>query len=459
MSTRLSCFKAYDVRGKVPEEINEELAHTIGRAYAAVVKPRGPVVVGYDIRESSPALAAAIVAGLNEGGADTCGIGQCGTEVVYHAAARPGYGGGIMVTASHNPKGDNGLKMVRAEPARGVILPVTAEYGLDAIEQRVRTGRLPAGKGSGTHRDEEVVDSYLSRVERCLGEWPTKPLKIVVNAGNGAAGPFIDRLAEHLPYDLVRIHHEPDGTFPNGVPNPLLPENREATAKAVREHRADLGVAWDGDFDRCFLFDHTGEFVEGYYIVGLLAERLLAQHPGGLIVHDPRLYWNTIDVVQRSQSGAALKCRTGHARIKAMMVERDALYGGEMSAHHYFREFAYCDTGMVPWLLLADRIASQGRPLQTLVADRIAKYPCSGEINTTVAAPDQAFNAVLAAFARRRPSADYFDGLSMTFRRWRCNLRQSDTQPELLRLNVEAAGSQSLMQDRKGEILELLAGL
>lgn len=455
MSQRLACFKAYDVRGKVPEDLNEELAEKIGRAYAAVVKPKGPVVVGYDIRESSPDLAGGIIRGLNQAGAESRCLGQCGTEVVYHAAARPGYGGGIMVTASHNPKGDNGLKMVRAEPARGVILPVTAEYGLDAIEQRVRTGRLPSGKAGG-HRDEDVMDSYLQRVKRCLGAWPTKPLKIVVNAGNGAAGPFVDRLAEHLPFDLVRIHHEPDGTFPNGVPNPLLPENREATANAVREHGADLGVAWDGDFDRCFLFDHTGGFVEGYYIVGLLAERLLASHPGGLIVHDPRLYWNTVDVVQASKSGAALKCRTGHARIKAMMVERDALYGGEMSAHHYFREFAYCDSGMVPWLLIADRVANSGKPLKKLVEDRLAKYPCSGEINRTVAAPDEAFNQVLAAFAKRRPAVDYFDGLSMTFRRWRCNLRQSDTQPELLRLNVESQGSVSLMEDRTAEILALL---
>lgn len=456
MSQRLSCFKAYDVRGQVGVDLDAELVQKVGQAYAAVVRPVGPVVVGHDIRESSPELAAAVIAGLNAGGADTCGLGQCGTELVYHAAARPGYGGGIMITASHNPKGDNGLKMVRAEPGRGVILPVTAEYGLDAIEQLVRKGRLRQAERPGTHVDEDVVDSYLARVERCLGRWPTGKLKIVVNAGNGAAGPFVDYLAEHLPFELVRIHHEPDGTFPNGVPNPLLPENREATAAAVVKHKADLGVAWDGDFDRCFLFDHTGAFVEGYYIVGLLAERLLARHPGGSIVHDPRLFWNTIDVVRHSATGVAMKCRTGHARIKAMMVERDALYGGEMSAHHYFREFAYCDSGMVPWLLVADRIATGGVPLQKLVADRLAKYPCSGEINRTVGAPHEAFKVVLAALARRRPAVDFFDGLSMTFRRWRCNLRQSDTQPELLRLNVESAGSLSLMEDRTAELLGIL---
>ncbi|NUQ00746.1 MAG: phosphomannomutase [Armatimonadetes bacterium] len=452
---RLACFKSYDVRGQVPRDLDPAMARRIGLAYAAVVQPAGPVAVGRDIRESSLDLAAALIEGLNAGGVATRELGLCGTEMVYHAAAQEGMGGGIMVTASHNPRGDNGLKLVYRDPRDGTVRPVTAEDGLDAMEERVRLGNLPTATAAA-NQPLDLTESYLEQVLSFVRGANLQPLKVVVNAGNGCAGPVVDRLASRLPFELVRVHHEPDGTFPHGVPNPLLPENRAATAEAVVASGADLGVAWDGDFDRCFLFDHTGGFVEGYYIVGLLAEALLARVPGGRIVHDPRLYWNTWEVVAQTAGGTTLKCRTGHARIKAMMAAWDCLYGGEMSAHHYFRDFHYCDSGMVPWLLVAALMSETGRSLRELVGERIDRFPCSGEINREVADPASAFRRLLDHYAGEHPQADFFDGLSMTFATWRLNLRSSDTQPELLRLNIETRADRALLERRTAEVLELL---
>ncbi len=281
-----------------------------------------------------------------------------------------------------------------------------------------------------------------------------KPLKLVVNAGNGGAGEIIDLLAPHLPLEFVRICHEPDGRFPNGIPNPLLVENRELTARAVVEHGADFGIAWDGDFDRCFFFDHSGRFIEGYYLVGLLAQAILAKHPGGKIVHDPRLTWNTIEMVEAA-GGVAVQCKSGHAFIKEVMRRENAVYGGEMSAHHYFREFAYADSGMIPWLLIAALVSQTGLSLAQLVEERMARFPCSGEINFRVADARAAVERVMAHFSPLAPALDHTDGISADFGHWRFNLRSSNTEP-LLRLNVETRGDQALLQRRTDEISALL---
>lgn len=453
MSDARSCFKAYDIRGQVPDELSPSLAREIGLAYAQVISPPGPVVIGRDNRRSSPEIAAAVHEGLNRGGVPTLDVGLGGTELVYHAAARDGMGGGIMITASHNPADENGLKLVYKERPDGPVRPVTAEAGLRAMQQLL--GHDAPRAAGAEHRAEDVWDGYVERVLRFVAGRELAPLKIVVDAGNGAAGPTVDRLAERLPFELIRLRWEPDGTFPQGVPNPLLPENRDTTAAAVIEHGADFGVAWDGDHDRCFLFDSSGGFIDGYYVVGLLAESLLAGEPGGLIVHDPRLFWNTREVVRRA-GGATVLSRTGHARIKEVMVDWGCLYGGEMSAHHYFRDFAACDTGMVPWLLVAALVSDTGRSLGDLVAERIERYPISGEINRRVEQPAAVFRRLLNAYEQEGPAVDFFDGLSLTFDTWRANLRQSDTQPEYLRLNVESRGERRLCEAQTERMLGLI---
>ncbi|MDI3260923.1 MAG: phosphomannomutase, partial [Sinobacteraceae bacterium] len=344
----LACFKAYDLRGRVPAELNADIAYRLGRAYAQKFEPRR-VALGMDARNTSRPLLEALALGLDRSGVETLDLGLCGTEEVYFAAFQDGIDGGIMVTASHNPIGYNGMKLVRA----GAV-PVSGDSGLREIETLVaQSAETPAGRAALVPCDLRA--DYVRHLLGYLQPQTLRPLKIVVNAGNGCAGPVIDALEAHLPFRFVKIHHEPNGGFPHGIPNPLLPENRAVTAQAVIEHRADLGVAWDGDFDRCFLFDERGAFVEGYYIVGLLADAMLKRHPGAKIIHDPRLTWNTIETV-RARGGVPIQCKTGHAFIKERMRAEDAVYGGEMSAHHYFREFAYCDSGMLPWLLVAQLI-------------------------------------------------------------------------------------------------------
>ncbi|TVS09641.1 MAG: phosphomannomutase [Gammaproteobacteria bacterium] len=424
----MSPFKAYDIRGRVPDQLNDDIAYAIGRAYAELIRP-GSTVVGYDIRLSSPGMAEAVTEGLLDGGSDVHAIGMCGTEEVYHATEHFGHGGGIMVTASHNPIDYNGLKLVR-EGSR----PISGDSGLKEIEARVAQGSFaPATRGT-----RHILDARPAYIEHLLGYVDgtlLKPLKIVVNPGNGGAGVVLDALEPQLPLELIRLHAEPDGTFPNGIPNPLLTENRAATSEAVLAHGADLGLAWDGDFDRCFFFDEQGRFIEGYYLVGLLAERLLAKEPGGKIIHDPRLTWNTLAQVEAA-GGTAVQCKSGHAFIKERMRAEDALYGGEMSAHHYFRDFAYCDSGMIPWLLVAEQLSVSGQPLSTLVDKRIAAYPCSGEINYEVDDTAATIDRVLEAFAAESPRVDRTDGVSVEFADWRFNLRGSNTEP-VIRLNVE----------------------
>lgn len=443
---RLVAFKAYDVRGRVPAELNEQLAERIGRAYAAVIGAKS-VVVGHDVRLSSVQITEALVRGLVASGVDVINIGICGTEEIYFATAHLGTDGGVMITASHNPKDYNGMKMVRSG-AR----PISGDTGLKEIEAAAREGRFGA-TGQGKVSQANVREAYVQHLLSLVDVQSLKPLKIVANSGNGCAGPVLDALAPHLPFTFVRLQHEPDGNFPNGVPNPLLAHNRGVTADAVREHGADLGLAWDGDFDRCFVFDEAGGFIEGYYIVGLLAAQLLQRAPAGRIVYDPRLTWNTIDVVTQA-GGLPVMCKSGHAFIKEKMRSEDAVYGGEMSAHHYFRDFFYCDSGMVPWLLLAQAISTQA-PLSELVSERMAKFPASGEINRRLDAPAAAIEAVLAHYADAGGKLDRTDGISLEFPTWRFNLRMSNTEP-LVRLNVESRGNPELMRAKTAEVLGLL---
>jgi len=445
---RLSCFKAYDVRGRVGEEINEDLVRRIGRAYARFLTPRR-VAVGHDIRLSSPTLSAVLAEGLIESGVDVIDIGRCGTEQVYFATFHLKLDGGIMVTASHNPKDYNGMKFVREESR-----PISSDTGLKQIEQLALQDALVDSKRPGTREQANLSGAYIEHLLEYVHRSALKPLTVVVNAGNGGAGEVIDLLEPHLPFRFVKVHHEPDGSFPNGVPNPLLPENRKVTAEAVVEHAADIGIAWDGDFDRCFFFDEKGEFIEGYYLVGLLAEAMLQRHPGSAVVYDPRLTWNTIELVTQA-GGRPVQCKSGHAFIKDAMREEDAVYGGEMSAHHYFRNFSYCDSGMVPWLLVLELLSITGRSLSDLLGDRVARFPASGEINRRLDDPRAALDRIRTSYATAALRVDETDGIGIEFADWRFNLRMSNTEP-LIRLNVESRGDRALMEHKTHEVLALL---
>jgi phosphomannomutase/phosphomannomutase/phosphoglucomutase len=444
----ITCFKAYDLRGRIPTELNDEVAYRVGRGYAQFLNP-ARVVVGRDIRLSSASLTDALCRGLTDSGVDVYDIGICGTEGVYFATFDGGYDGGIMVTASHNPPDYNGMKFVREQSK-----PISGDNGLQEIRAFAERAQFPPPERVGVRRSVDTMQAYIAHLLSYVDVSKLKPLKIVVNAGNGGAGLIVDQLEPHLPFQFIKVHHEPDGHFPNGIPNPMLEENRASTIEAIRAHKADLGIAWDGDFDRCFLFDESGGFIEGYYIVGLLASALLKGEPGGKVVHDPRLTWNTIEIVE-ALGGEAVLSKSGHAFIKQRMREVDAVYGGEMSAHHYFRRFAYCDSGMIPWLLLTQILSESGEPMSQLVGARIALYPVSGELNYRV--PDA--KATIAAFeAQYGPQAlkvDRTDGISYEFADWRFNLRTSNTEP-LIRLNVEARGSEKLMRAKTAELFALL---
>jgi phosphomannomutase/phosphoglucomutase len=443
-----NAFKAYDIRGRVPDELDEALARRIAAAMGDLLQS-GPVVLGRDVRLSSPALQAALSEGFRGAGRDVIDIGLCGTEEVYFQTAHLRAAGGVMVTASHNPMDYNGMKPVR-EDAK----PISGDTGLLTIRDRALSDEPLASGAQGSERMQHDKSAYFQRLLGYVEGRSLKPLKIVTNAGNGGAGIVIDGLSRHLPFEFIRIQHEPDGRFPNGIPNPILPENRAATANAVRKHGADLGIAWDGDFDRCFFFDADGRFIEGYYLVGLLAKALLARSPGGRIIHDPRLVWNTIEMVEEA-GGVPIQSKTGHAFIKERMRAEDAIYGGEMSAHHYFRDFAFCDTGMVPWLLIAALVSESGQSLAELVEDRMRRYPCSGEINFKVNDAKAAIDAVMAKYASLDPAIDRTDGLSADFGQWRFNLRSSNTEP-LVRLNVESRGDAALVDEKVAEIREVM---
>ncbi len=449
--TQLTCFKAYDVRGRIPDELNEDIAYRIGRAYAQFLKPK-QVVVGYDIRLTSFDMSRALIKGLTEGGANVQDIGQCGTEEVYFATSHLKVGGGICVTASHNPKDYNGMKFVREESK-----PISGDTGLKEIQRLAEENIFESSAVTGTVTKTEVQPAYILHLLTYVNIANLKPLKIVCNAGNGGAGDVIDAIENLLPFKWEKIHHNPDGNFPHGVPNPLLEENRPVTIDAIKEHEADLGIAWDGDFDRCFFFDETGTFIEGYYIVGLLAEAFLKKQPGGKVVHDPRLTWNTIDIAE-SLGGTAVESKTGHAFIKERMRLEGAIYGGEMSAHHYFKDFAYCDSGMIPWLLVAELICVSGKPLSALVEERMQAYPCSGEINQRLANPKQVIAGITEQYSKNAKAINTTDGISIEFDAWRFNLRSSNTEP-VVRLNVESKADTGLMQAKTKELLGLIVKL
>ncbi|HEU0224015.1 MAG TPA: phosphomannomutase CpsG [Steroidobacteraceae bacterium] len=442
------CFKAYDVRGRVPEELNPDSVYRIARAYAQWLMPKR-VAVGRDIRHSSVELSQALIRGLNDSGVDVVDIGLCGTECVYFATFSLKLDGGVMVTASHNPPEYNGLKFVR-EDSR----PISGDTGLQDIRALAEAGIFEPSPRRGNIVPFEIMPSWRDHVLGYVDSDKLKPLTIVATAGNGGAGLALDMLEGALPFRFIKIHHQPNGDFPNGVPNPMLEENREVTARNVRLAKADLGIAWDGDYDRCFFFDEDGRFIDGYYVIGLLARAFLEREPGARIVHDPKLTWNIIDMV-RARGGKPVQCRSGHAFMKDCMRKADAVYGGETSSHHYFRDFAYCDSGMIPWLVLTQVLCRSGKPLSLLVNERMKMFPSSGEINRTIRDVGGAVEAVRQRFVPGSVQVEHVDGLSVEHPRWRFNLRSSNTEP-LLRLNVESRGDRALMQDMTAEILSLV---
>jgi phosphomannomutase len=468
MST-LTCFKAYDIRGRLGEELNEAVAYRIGRAFGEWLQGgqgAKTIVIGGDVRLTSEALKLALANGLMDAGVNVIDLGMTGTEEIYFATFHLGADGGVEVTASHNPLDYNGMKLVR-EGSK----PISGDTGLKDIQRMAEANQFSPITQRGTLTPQSCLTAYVQHLLGYITPQHFNPLKLVVNAGNGAAGHVVDVLEaefqrRQIPITLIKVHNEPDGTFPHGIPNPLLPECRADTSNAVLAHQADMGIAWDGDFDRCFLFDENGAFIEGYYIVGLLAEAFLKKQPGAKIIHDPRLTWNSVDIAH-TNGGVAIQSKTGHAFIKERMRAEDAVYGGEMSAHHYFRDFAYCDSGMIPWLLVAELLCTTGKTLGQLVSERIAAYPCSGEINFRVQDVQASITAVKAHFlppsppeggglgVRGSPLLDLTDGLSMEFTDWRFNLRGSNTEP-VLRLNVESRGDAALMQAKTQEIRQLL---
>ena len=448
MPIKIDCFKAYDIRGQIPNQLNPDVAYRIGNATAEFLGAR-KMVLGRDIRMSSAEISAAVARGIRDAGVEVMDIQLSGTEMVYFATDYLKADGGIMVTASHNPADYNGLKIVREE-AR----PVSADSGLQDIRKLAEGDDRKIAARKGLHAPINTYQPYIDHLLSYIDIDSLRSLKLVVNPGNGGAAIAMDGLAPKLPFELIKVNYEPDGTFPNGIPNPMLLENQDVTAKAVVEHKADMGIAWDGDFDRCFLFDENGRFIEGYYIVGLLAESILKRNPGANIIHDPRLTWNTLDIVANA-GGKAVQSKSGHSFIKEKMREVDAIYGGEMSAHHYFREFSYADSGMIPWLLVAELVSSTGKTLSELVGERMAKFPASGEINREVADAGAALKALHDKYAPDALAVDDIDGYCFEFPEWRFNIRMSNTEP-VVRLNVESRGDVALMQEKTQEVLAIL---
>lgn len=483
MTTLITCFKAYDIRGELNSQLTEEIAYRIGFAFAKQLNAKS-VVVGSDVRLTSTPLKLALSAGLIDAGANVTDIGMTGTEEIYFATKHLKVDGGIEVTASHNPINYNGMKLVKAGS-----IPISGDTGLNAIKEAAEAldEEMVAERlshytnqqaidadaffnGKAHVEVENLITTNKYKVASCMQDYVSHmlsyvdlanftPLKVVVNAGNGAAGPALDAIESELksrgaPIEFVKVHHNADGTFPNGIPNPLLPENRADTAEAVRATKADFGIAWDGDFDRCFLFDADGEFIEGYYIVGLLAEAFIEKNTDSKIIYDPRVYWNTEDIVANA-GGTPIKSKTGHAFIKERMRIEDAVYGGEMSAHHYFRDFAYCDSGMIPWLLIAELICVKKQPLADMVKARIQAFPSSGEINSKLKDADAALARVTDKYKPIAEIVDTTDGLGLEFGNWRFNLRKSNTEP-VIRLNVESKGDIPLMEEKTAELLSLI---
>ena len=453
--SELTCFKAYDIRGQLGTELNEEVAYRIGRAFAEFLQPKN-VVLGGDVRLTSEELKQALARGICDTGADVIDIGVVGTEEIYFATSYLETDGGIEVTASHNPLDYNGMKPVRENSK-----PISSDTGLLKIKAMAEENNFPAVDESarGSITQVSILEPYLDHLLGYIDLSTVTPTKLVMNAGNGAAGHVVDAIEQRfkaagVPVEIVKIFNEQDGNFPNGIPNPILHENRAPTIDAVLEHKADMGIAWDGDFDRCFLVDEKGNFIEGYYIVGLLAEAFLNKNPGAKIVHDPRLTWNTIDVAKRG-GGEAIQSKTGHAFIKERMRSEDAVYGGEMSAHHYFRDFFYCDSGMIPWLLVLELVSKTGNPLSELVKQMVEAYPSPGEINRKVSDAKAVIAAVTEKYQDQALVIDTTDGISMEFPEWRFNLRMSNTEP-VIRLNIESRGDHLVLQKNQDALLALI---
>lgn len=456
--TKLTCFKAYDIRGQLGEELNNDIAYRIGRAYGQFLKSDSEgeksIVVGGDVRLTSEELKLALSDGLMDAGVNVLDIGLSGTEEIYFATFHLGVDGGVEVTASHNPMDYNGMKLVR-EGAK----PISGDTGLRDIQTLAEENVFVDVQEKGTYKKIDILSDYTDHLMGYINPDNIKPMKLVINSGNGAAGHVIDSLEErfkalNIPLEIVKVHHEEDGNFPNGIPNPLLPECREDTANAVKEHKADMGIAFDGDFDRCFLFDENGDFIEGYYIVGLLAEAFLQKEPGAKIIHDPRLVWNTVDIVEKA-GGTPIMSKTGHAFIKERMRKEDAIYGGEMSAHHYFRDFAYCDSGMIPWLLVAELVSLKELSLSNLVHERLRKFPCSGEINFKGASAEVVTQRVMNLLEQTNKTIDTVDGFSISTSDTRLNIRVSNTE-NLLRLNVESRNDKEKVDNLVSIISEMI---
>ncbi|MFA8341725.1 MAG: phosphomannomutase [Rhodothermaceae bacterium] len=440
-------FKAYDIRGRVPEELNPDLAYKIGRTYVNLLNAK-KVVIGNDIRKSSPEISTALANGITDAGADVVNLGLCGTEMIYFGTPYLEADGGIMITASHNPPEYNGLKFVK----KGSV-PMGYGSGLQEIEKMILEDKLgDVAPEKGKVENIDLMEKFIANLDNFYDKNKVKPLKVVVNAGNGCVGPALDMLEKHLPIEMIKVFHEPDADFPNGVPNPLLPGNRQPSIDAIKKHNADLGVAWDGDYDRCFFFDEKGEFIEGYYIVGLLAKSILKKFPGEKIVYDARLTWNTIDEVANAD-GESVMSVSGHAFIKEKMRAVNSVYGGEMSAHHYFRDNNYSDSGLIPFLLILQLISDENKSLSELVGNMINNYPCSGEINSTIDNPDEKLEALKEKYSEGK--IDTIDGVSIEFSDWRFNVRKSNTEP-LLRLNVESKGDKALMEAKTKEVLDFI---
>ncbi|MDQ7817682.1 MAG: phosphomannomutase/phosphoglucomutase [Melioribacteraceae bacterium] len=444
---KLSSFKAYDIRGKVPSDLNSDLAYKVGKTIVKYLNCKS-VVIGRDVRESSPELANSLSNGITDAGSDVFDLGLCGTEMIYFGTPFLNADAGVMITASHNPPEYNGLKFVK----KGSI-PFGYDSGLNEIERMIINNEIPentSAKGKVINKD--IMNEFIASLHKFFDKDKIKPYKVVVNAGNGCVGPALDRLEKLLPIEMIKMFHEPDSKFPNGVPNPLLPEKRQPTIDAIKKHNADLGVAWDGDYDRCFFFDEQGNFIEGYYIVGLLAKSILKTNPGEKIVHDPRLTWNTIEVVNKA-GGEAVVSKSGHAFIKQKMREVNSIYGGEMSAHHYFRDNFYSDSGLIPFLLILQLMSDENAKLSELVGEMIKAYPCSGEINSTVTNAAEKIEIIKEKY--KDGMIDELDGLSVEYPEWRFNIRMSNTEP-LVRLNVESRRDENLMNEKTEELLKLI---
>ena len=451
MIIKISSFKAYDIRGKLPHEINSEIAYRVGNATAKYLSAK-KMVLGRDIRASSNELSESMALGLMDAGVDVIDIGECGTENVYYATGELKSCGGIMVTASHNPSDYNGFKIV-GDNAK----PISSETGLVDIRKLAESDQRLISEKKGNLEYRDLNQSYVKKIISFIDSDSLDKLKVVMNPGNGGAGVYAELISKNMPIEVIKLNFDPDSSFPNGIPNPMIKENRVSTSQAVIDNEADVGIAWDGDFDRCFFFDEKGNFIEGYYLVGLLAKSFLNKNCNEIVIYDPRLTWNTIDVVQR-YGGDAIQCQSGHSFIKKSMRDNDAVYGGEMSAHHYFRDFYYCDSGMIPWLLILEMISKEKMPLSQMIQKYRDRYPVSGEINLKVNNTKKIIELIKEYYLDGASRVDETDGVGMEFEKWRFNLRASNTEP-LIRLNVESYNNESLMNEKTKELVDRINSL